>query len=102
MMDQTDQNSESRMYSEQDLSEFTAHLIRATAEATAEAIVARVGSMLMPSNSPGVNKQERNVIAEIMRSNGLSYGKIGNKLNISRAQAYQITKHVKQSKHVSQ
>lgn len=97
-----DQDSESRMYSEQDLSEFAAHLIRATAEATAESIIARVGSMLMPVHNPGVNKQERNVIAEIMRANGLSFGKIGNKLNISRAQAYQLTKHIKTSKHTSQ
>lgn len=66
-------------------------LITRTAENTAEAIIARVAAMIM---EPKPTREERRILAENMRRKGYSFGKIATRLNVSRATAYQLTKHI--------
>lgn len=64
---------------------------RELAEALAESLINKVSAMIA---EPAAVKHERNKLAELMRANGHSYGQIAARFNLSRTQAYKLTKHV--------
>lgn len=77
----------------------TYELIRQTAEAVSEGLLKRILAILA---TDVIDKSERNDLAMNMRAKGYTYEAISKRLNISRTNAYHLTKHIlKQSKHAS-
>jgi hypothetical protein len=77
---------------EQKNDEFTAALIKATAEATAEALIRRMASMVMNVDNHKERIAAHRLAAQAMRAKGATFAEIGIRLGIDRSTAFQYAK----------